>query len=287
MDDFEDFLENPEDLFAQIEDSLNSSKSGLNENTIKVGYIQKIFSEIKPKVLLARDNPQNDGTSQEYYKGTILQLTSLRDFSRDLSLRVGSLSPFTDSMLSATEVISTSTGSYVSAYIPDHFENNIETCFPPFNNFSHYGELLNQIDSELSDTYKQIWEILFGTESESKKGSLFMARQFLDHFFSILAPDDLVKDSCFFHTKAGDNPHEIYREERLNYAANQFIHDEKKKDFAVNSTSIFLKLYKNLNKAHSRKILDSGQVNLLLNQVRSLVEFWIDSINFSELLTSI
>lgn len=144
-----------------------------------------------------------------------------------------------------------------------------------------YASKLDRIDPELGRTYRSVWETFYGTTESSGKNALFAMRQVFDHLFDKLAPDDEVRRSISFKPKEGINPNQVYREERIRYAAQTHVKDKALADLLESEANLIIKTYKKLNEAHNRGPLDSSKVKDVLMSMKQIIERWIDALDLT------
>ena len=108
-------------------------------------------------------------------------------------------------------------------------------------------------------------------------------RQSFDHLFRILAPDNEVSNSEFFIPKVGTKDvNQVYRSERIKYAASTRIKDKQVADLLVAHVDQILNIYDQLNKMHTEKKLERSEVQELLTSMQNILDEWIDAIYISE-----
>lgn len=141
-----------------------------------------------------------------------------------------------------------------------------------------YSERFSKIDINLGKTYMEIWEALYGTKGDPERAALYLIRQAFDHLFDNLAPDYEVRNSIYWKRKKGDKPDQIFRRERVEYAANKHIFDKNRKNTILATSKNMLDVYESLNRAHKRGDLDKDKARRVLNQMATFLENWIDAI---------
>jgi len=150
--------------------------------------------------------------------------------------------------------------------------------FRPEGGQPTYADRFAKLDPALGDTYWQIWEALYATRADRERSALFLMRQAFDHLFDRLAPDGDVRDSIYWHPKEGDKPNQVYRSERLQYAAHMHIKDQNRANTLAASTKQMLDLYDALNMAHTRGRLNQDKARKALLAMRQMLEDWADAL---------
>jgi len=152
---------------------------------------------------------------------------------------------------------------------------------PPFwepNRKDLYIEKLTQLDPELGKLLKSVRESFYSGIENSERTALSLMRQLYDHFFSLIASDDEVINSPYFRRKKGDKPKQIYRRERINYAANSKVLNKKRGKVLETQAGYYLKIYKDLNKLHKRGKLKREDVSSTLSAMEAVIEEWVDAL---------
>ena len=152
-------------------------------------------------------------------------------------------------------------------YQPNPFSENPQK---PTN-----AERLANIDAELGNTYQQIWESLYGTRSDPERAALYLMRQSIDYLFFKLAPDDDVRASKYWKTKSENDPNQITRKERIEYAAHAHVTDSARADTLAASAKQMVDTYGALNQAHKRGELDQEKARSALLSMRLLLDEWV------------
>jgi len=123
--------------------------------------------------------------------------------------------------------------------------------------------------------------VLYGTRSDPERVALYEMRQTYDHFFACLAPDEEVRKSKYYHEKSGNDKGKVFREERILYAANKHIKDSEKAKTLIASADHMLEVYNSLNRAHNRGELNKVKAFRSLEEMRTILEDWIDAIEYT------
>jgi len=105
-----------------------------------------------------------------------------------------------------------------------------------------------------------------------------LMRQVFDHFFTVLAPDDLVRQSPYWHEKNEEEADLITRRERITYAAFTHVRDRARAETMVANITVILDAYKILNKIHERGSISEEQARTALKTMKEFIENWTDAI---------
>jgi hypothetical protein len=159
---------------------------------------------------------------------------------------------------------------------------------PPYNyqpfplrrnsDFKANIERFAKVDPALGEVYAQVGEALYSTSAEPERSAMFQMRQTFDHFFQILAPDNEIKSSEFWKLKKGSNPNQIFREERVQFAAHKHVIEPLVRDSLLSKTNLLLDAYQLLNSAHKRGTVDKQKARSALFAMQRLLEEWLNGI---------
>lgn len=157
---------------------------------------------------------------------------------------------------------------------------------PPPDRHKAYAQRLALVDPALGKTYQGIWEALYGTDADPERAATYLMRQAFDHFFSKFAPDDAVRNSPSRQKNVeGKKDNQVTRSERLEFTAVTHIGDPVKAEALMVSIKHMVAVYSSLNRAHDRGELDRGKARQVLNEMRSILEDWIDAIKIPQLVS--
>jgi hypothetical protein len=135
-----------------------------------------------------------------------------------------------------------------------------------------------KLDPSLGATYRQLEETLYATRSDNERAALLVIRQIFDHLFDILAPDKKVRTSKYWTSKEGDRPDQIYRIERIKYAAFTHIADPLRAKSLAATSKQMNELYALLNEAHTRGELNVDKARKALRAMKSMLDEWADAL---------
>ena len=189
------------------------------------GYSKEVFEIVALNYSGLPDDP--------IYAATEASLTKFDAFVRARELKV---EKYRYDVSSASYAIATTTSSAAapasiafSMHEPGAFIKNHKIPDPPPhrspNRTQSYADRLAQLDPELGKLMRSAWQSFYGGAEKAERAALLSMRQLYDQFFGLLAPDAVVRNTPFFHSKSGDNPQQVHRMERLNYVAASRVKD--------------------------------------------------------------
>jgi hypothetical protein len=267
-------IEKPENIIDEIIDDLDDIHEVLVDGASKVGEEIERYKGIRGLWVELGEGSTANPDYMDIYASGVHVLSSARDEIGDIKDRAfplihmfDEISPATDSLVSIT---SASTSALDIAYVP-----YTDPVFTITDRHEETREKLNQLDPSLTVTYEEIRQVLYGTRADPHRGALFLLRQSFDHFFEILSPDHLVRESPFWTEKEGDDPSLVTREERIHFAANQHIKDEASRKTLFDSAIHMTKVYRALNYAHKRGDLDESKALEALREMQVIIETWV------------
>lgn len=280
-DQNEQGLEKPEEIIDDIENILDNLHAKLVVDVTEIGQARDSFKAIKPYWAKLGETSTDDSYAADVYTSGVHALLSVRDDIKyiadqypSFSGLMGTIYPSTDFVVSATD----STASIVLSRIVIAESDWLKPI--EVSKRDKTRDCLHKMDPSLAETYEGIWEILYGTRSDPERGSLYMIRQVFDHFFNILAPDEKVKESEFWHPKNGPDPNQVTRKERLEYSAQTYIKNQTMSKRLFDSTKHMLDVYEALNKAHKRGTLGPERARSALKEMNSIIESWVEGLFF-------
>jgi hypothetical protein len=274
--------ENPEEIIDDITSTLDNIHDDLVASSTKVGHEIERFKAIRPVWARLGESGTTDPDAAQIYVSGVYALSSMRDEVESLKGRiaplrdlVGTIPTLTDFALSVTS----STGSFFDPSITNFIPLN-DPLLPRPPRHSETKRRLAKLDPALADTYEGIWETLYGTRSDPERGSLYLIRQAYDHLFGILAPDDKVRASPYWHEKKDDrDPKRVTRRERIEFAAYTRIRDQSKAQRLAASARHMLDVYEALNRAHQRRSLDPTKARRALHEMKIIIEDWVEALD--------
>jgi hypothetical protein len=178
---------------------------------------------------------------------------------------------------SATSFVSTSAAS---ATFSDTVSVTITgPVLRPRLDHEDYAVRLGRLQPALGDMYRAIHEGLYGTRADPERVAMWEARQAFDTLFDILAPDDAVRASRFWHPKGGDKPSAVHREERIHFAAHRHVTDAATAQRLAANARQMVDIYCRINQAHERGSLDRTKAVAVLRAMRDLLDEWIAALH--------
>jgi hypothetical protein len=269
-----------EDLFNKAESSANRVHGIFIEGSTKSGYIiesikvsRRIYSFLVP---LSYERPElreivNDGI--QYIRSLTEELDSINDRTAPIVIGLNTTANTAYTML---------TTSGISLPI-EYYRQLDQSVFEPPSFVKNKPEelalRLSSFNPIVGLAYKSSNESRYATSTDSLRAALFMMRQTYDSFFTVLAPDEKVRNSPYWIVKEGDKPNSVHREERINYAANVSIADPGLRKIILASTKSILDTYESLNRAHSRKEIDESRAINALDAMTIYLNIWLDAIS--------
>jgi hypothetical protein len=151
---------------------------------------------------------------------------------------------------------------------------------------------LERIDPSLASSYRQAWSSYYGSHHDGQRSALFQLRQAFEHFFALLAPDDLVRNSGYFSKKPEKGKEDqIHRTERYRYVANRHISDPARRTVLIESANQTIENYERLNLLHKRGELPFEKAKAALtarqrNSIRGCVRSAFDGHPFNLVLAN-
>lgn len=246
-----DDLENPEEIFKDIDKTLDKMHRDASDLATDIGQERERMSGLRSYWLELGEHSTDDPDLAKLYNSGLGSISAFRD---ELQLSANEFRPITvkvRAILSSTDSTASITSSTSSAFFPGVTLPN-ELTLPRYDQSSESVQALKNIDPSLVDTYLAIREVLYGTRSDPERAALYLIRQMFDHFFGILAPSDEVRSSDLWEKKTGNNPDQVTRRERVRYVASVNVFDHNLSKRLLDSTDHMLEVYKLLNKAHKR-----------------------------------
>ncbi|HKZ82097.1 MAG TPA: hypothetical protein VJ793_00390 [Anaerolineae bacterium] len=255
---------------------LHRSLASATENA---GYARQILVTSHPRYVMLYEKAKDDPS---FYPIVASGLNFIKSITGELN----QLSGLVNDVQVYLEPVAFSTGSFggsvdaAFALSRIHDEPAFEPIPAPLPRKSReeYSSRLKALDPSLSLSYDQVWQTYYGTSADRYRASLFMMRQVFDHFFSCLAPDDLVRQSEFWKRKQGEKPDQIYRSERIRYAAHTHVKRPGQTNILAASARQISDLYEAANEAHKRGTLDEANANKALLTMNSILKDWIDAL---------
>lgn len=274
----EDDIENSEEILDDLISDLDSIHEQLTDKAAKIGFARDAVQAIKPLWRSLINQDTSDPDTVEIYSSGFNLLKSVRDQIHLTALQGEPYFGHIDDTSASVISFVTTSGS-TAAFFDVSFEmpDSYNLVFGSPDRHQHYQDRFSKFDQPLGNTYQGIWEVLYGTRTNPEKGALYLIRDSYDQLFRILAPDDEVRDSPFWKPKDNEKHNQIYRHERLEYAANTHIKNEVKRKSILESSKHMLSVYEKLNQAHANEV-NPVKARKALEEMRSILEEWADAI---------
>ena len=238
------------------------------------GYSKDIFQTLSTSFDNVSDDPAFSSTEKS--------LSKFHDFLRAREVQSDALRFDVSSASYALASTVSSTASVVSLSDMQAWLRKVQPPTPPPNwskdRVELYAKRLETLEPELGKLARSVWQTFYGGTDSADRTSLFVMRQLYDHFFAILAPGNDVRKSPFFKEKSGNQPLQVHRKERLQYAASFRVSDKSLGDFLFSEADQVLEIYERLNKLHAREALDPNDVRSVLVSMQAVIELWADAV---------
>lgn len=270
-------VEKPEEIIDEIVSRLDNMHSTLVRATSDVGYARDAFRAVRPSWEKLGNASTDDPDALYIYSSGFEQLKAIRDEVRAREDSIVPLSSLSTISGSAATFINTTgtTAAFVDVSIIDPLQHL--PVFPSSGQHEIYAKRFSQFDPSLGKVYQEMWEILYGTRAGPERAVLYLMRQAYDHFFCNLAPDEEVRKSPYWTEKA-DGPNQIWRMERIRYAAGKHIKDRARANTLLASARHMCDVYQALNGAHTRGDLDQVKARQALSEMRTFLEDWANAV---------
>ncbi|MDO8413305.1 MAG: hypothetical protein Q7S51_05895 [Gallionellaceae bacterium] len=240
------------------------------------GYSKEVFDTVAPNFEGAIDYSGFSGTEESLKKFDLF--LRVRETRADaLAFDVSSASYAVTSNASATSAMMAMT-----LFDIDARDRKVFTPPPPPSwtqgRINEYAVKLERLDPELGNLSRGVWQTFYSGTDNAERASLALMRQLYDHFFSILAPDEDVRNSKYFTKKEGEKPLQIHRKERLLFAASVRIQDKDIAELLQGEVNDVLDNYSRLNRLHDRSALDASATKSILRSMQAVIEQWVDAV---------
>ena len=274
-----DKLDDFEKLFDKVINEIDEKQQHLEKLPEKLGATKQQLISSKPFVVrLYTDFGQDTQLKGIFSSGTYLFNSSISELSTNqpdivsLENKINNIAGTIDTFLSSTD----STAYYYPEVLKEYcYEPNPYLIYQDENTLSNR---LAKIDKPLSETHKGVWSIYYSSKPDKDRMALYQMRQVYDNFFRILSPDKEVRKSIYWHIKEGDKPNQVYREERIQYAAFTHVKDQERAKTLVASAEYIKDVYDLLNKAHDIKPITSEYAKRALDSMEKIIQQWLDSL---------
>lgn len=270
--------ERPEDIIDEMAQTLDELHVEFTEAAAVIGEEKERIQAIRP---VWHELANLDTDSSEYANvfttGTHAlaahrdQLNEIRDQFGSVGSQMSMISGSTDSTVAITAVTESFFSKGLVTVTPS------PPTLPTKDEAKDVEDALGELDPTLHATYVGVREALYGTRSDPERAALYEIRQVFDHFFSILAPDDQVRESRYWSPKEGNKPNQVTRDERLRYAAHAHALTPILARTLLGSSRHMLSVHDALNYAHKRGELDVNKARASIREMNTLLRQWIRS----------
>lgn len=247
----------------------------------QLGYIRDSLIEIEPYWRGLADSAIGGSAAintldsgSQFMNGLGEGLDNIQMITSNLDQTFSTITTSTDTAFSSTATMST--------IVPVKNVNKVDYKPCPFlkqKDHEYYAHRLEKLDPQLAKTYRQTWEALHGTRAEPEHTALFQIRQTYDHFFGILAPDEEVRKSKFWSKKEGEKSKQVYRRERIEYAAHTHVKDKTTATLICANATAILDAYERLNIAHKRDKLNPKDAREAITSIDKILKEWINALD--------
>ena len=270
--------ERPEDIIDEMEQTLDDLHAEFTEAAAVIGEEKERIQAIRPVWQALADSDTDSSEYASVFTTGVHALAAHRDQLNEIRDQFGSvgsqvrlISGSTDSTMAITAATESFFSRGLVAVTP------LPATLPPREESRDVEEALLRLDPALHATYVGVREALYGTRSDPERAALYEIRQVFDHFFSILAPDDQVRESRYWSPKEGDKPNPVTRDERLRYAAHTHARTPVLARTLIGSSRHMLSVHDALNSAHRRGELDVNKARTSIREMDTLLRQWITS----------
>ena len=241
------------------------------DKAIEYGYSKDLLTNMSDDIAGIKDSPYLDGAEE-----------SIIRFRNFLAIKEKDIEKTNIASLAYTIGTSASTATALGEYSHTSpiwsFKSIKEPPSWDLERIEKYADRLDHIDPILGKLLRSVWDSFYGGVGEYLRSSLLSMRQLYDHFFEIIAPDEEVRNSEFFSLKEGKQCNKVYRIEKMRYAARTKVRDKELGSVLETQAEYLLKLYKELNRLHSRNNLMKDVIRDNLMALQALLEQWIDGL---------
>jgi|GEM_PF-853111 hypothetical protein len=271
--------EKPEEVIDEIVSRLDGVHEKFVEASASIGYARDALRSARADWERLGNSATTDPEASKLYEANVHFLLSFRDEVRQAQEIAMPAAQLFKNTAGTAVALTSATGSTAS-----FFEGGVAYSTPEVPVFltpelhNQYAQRFAAFDEALGRTYKEIWEALYGTRADPERAALYLIRQAFDQLFDKLAPDDAVRNSAFWTPKVGDRPDEVWREERIQYAAASHIKDQARSKTVSASSRHMLDVYQALNRAHDRNTINRGKALNALAEMRSILEEWANAV---------
>lgn len=273
-----DDSENPEEIADEIISRLDRMHDALVDSSTHVGYTRDAFRAVRPVLVRLGNTVTTDPDVSAVYASNTDFLRAFRDEIRSHENQVMPLHGLFSGASGSAYAFYSATGTTASIVQASAFAPDEPLVLNSPHQHDEYARRFSQFDHALGRTYKEIWEVLYGTRADPERAALYLIRQAFDHLFAKLSPDSEVRKSPYWTKKTVGEQDRVTREERIQYAAAKHIKDGARAKTLLSSSRHMLNVYDVLNKAHKRGKLDPTNARRALAEMQAFLEDWANAV---------
>jgi hypothetical protein len=281
QDDAFEHMEKPEEIIDDIVSGLDTMHQQSVDDAVRLGYARDVYKALRPQWAQLGATSASDPQAAAVYSSGVGALSAFRDQVRAGQQSLKPMSGIVQAIAGSANYAATSTSTtttFVAGFYPT-MNLPEPKFFSPTDVKASYAVRFARFDESLGRTYQEIWEALYGTRADPERAALYLIRQAFDQLFAKLAPDDEVRRSSYWKAKKGDKPNQVYRPERIAFAAGNHVKDKGKADILLASAKHMLDVYKALNAAHDRGQLNRDKAVVALREMEISLQMWADALD--------
>jgi hypothetical protein len=274
-------LEKPEEIVDDIIQALDGIHSDLVDSATEVGRSLDVYRRSREIWAELGNASATDEDAARVYTSGVRFLSAVRDEIYAIDQEMKPLSERFEYVSGSAETFTGVTGttaSFLTVETPGEYFLRGHILLPESDRYRETQKRLAKLDKALAETYEEVWQARYGTRADPQRAGLFLVRQAFDHLFQVLAPDDQVRNSPFWEEKGGDDPNQVTRRERIQFAAYTRIKDKNRAKIMAVSAKHMLDVYNALNSAHERGELDESKTDRALSEMTSIIEEWAQAL---------
>ncbi|MCL4486846.1 MAG: hypothetical protein M1570_01790 [Chloroflexi bacterium] len=273
--------EKPEQMIDDIVSRLDGMHDIMVDGATQIGYTRDAFRAVRSTWASLGSASTSSPESENIYNSGIKFLSAFRDEVRAREQQLRPISGLSQQLSGSANSFVTATNSTAGfVFTP----GGTSPSFGPIRltlpgKQESYAGRFSRFDPALGKTYQEIWETLYGTRADPERAALYLIRQAFDQLFEKLAPDDDVRYSPYWTpTTDKGKENQVWREERIRYAAAKHVKDSVRANTLVASVKHMIDVYQGLNRAHVRGELDRDKSRQALAEMRTILEDWANAL---------
>ena len=280
IDEKSDDIEKPEEMLEDIVNDLDEIHKILIDEAENIGYAR---DSIRSTIPIWKDIGDAKLQNLDDIPVVTSGLTVLSALHDEVKEKKGIIGPLPGLLIPTTNSIrlflgaTGTTAGFSNPASMTFIQNPLSDNSP--ERYKSYSDRFKRFNPSLGKTYLAISEALYVTRSDPERSALYLIRQAFDTLFSILAPDEEVRKSSSWKEKTvKGKENQVFRDERIKYALLQHVKDHSKKKILFASSTHMEEVYKSLNRAHDRGILNQELARKALFEMQSILEEWADAL---------